>query len=210
MIWLMADPQTPGAPAAPGEDLVPPMLRGDLVWLRASARTDFADNVMDINHPDTGPNLGLKMPISPDGAAELAKKVVSQQGKTLFSFTICPLGELRGIGNVTLRDLDRENGSAELTIAIVDRAYQGRGYGTDAVRCATDFGFGEARLERIYLHVYDYNRRARRSYEKAGFAVDATLRHARFHHGEFHNVHLMSILRGEWLAQDRPRAWDPR
>ena len=106
--------------------------------------------------------------------------------------------------------MDKENGCAEMAIGIVDRAFQGRGYGTDAVNCIVDFGFGELRLERIYLHVFDYNRRARRSYEKAGFQLEATLRHARFHHGEFHDVHLMSILREEWQATERPRAWDPR
>jgi RimJ/RimL family protein N-acetyltransferase len=207
MIWPMADPQTPATTA---EAFPPPMLRGELVWLRASSRADFAEDVAAINHPDTGPNLGLKMPVSPDGAAEFTQKALSQQGKTLYSFTICPLGETRGIGNVTLRDVDRENGNAELTIVILDRAYQGRGYGTDALRCVMDFGFGELRLERIYLHVFDFNARARRSYEKAGFAVDATLRHARFHHGAHHDVLVMSILRDEWLVQDRPRAWDSR
>jgi RimJ/RimL family protein N-acetyltransferase len=187
-----------------------PMLRGELVWLRALGKADFLDESGAINHPDTGPNLGLKMPVGPDGAAEFAQQMLAQQGKTLYAFAVCPLGESRAIGNVSLRDIDRENGSAELAVVIVDRAYQGRGYGTDAVGCIVDFGFGEQRLERIFLHVFDYNQRARRSYEKAGFQVDATLRRARFHHGQHHDVLLMSILRNDWLAQDRPRAWDRR
>ncbi len=78
-----------------------------------------------------------------------------------------------------------------------------------ALNCLVDFGFGELRLERIYLHVFDYNARAQRSYEKAGFRTDAVLRRHRFHRGEHHDVHLMSILRGDWLAMDRRRAWDP-
>ena len=93
---------------------------------------------------------------------------------------------------------------------MTDHAYIGRGYGTDAVNCVVDFGFGELRLERISLQVFDYNPRARRSYEKAGFSTDATLRHSRFHRGRHHDVHVMSILRDDWLALDRPRAWDPR
>ncbi len=186
------------------------MLRGELIWLRALGKADFGDEAGAINHPDTGPNLGLKMPVGPDGAAEFAQKMLAQQGKTIYAFAICPLGDQRAIGNVSLRDIDRENGSAEMAVVIVDRAYQGRGYGTDAVRCIVDFGFGEQRLERIHLHVFDYNQRARRSYEKAGFQVDATLRHARFHNGKHHDVLLMSVLREEWLAQDRPRAWDRR
>lgn len=198
------------APAPPGAAAVTPMLRGELVWLRAPTKADFGDDIGDINHPDTGPNLGLKWPIGPEDGTSYAEKALSQQGKTMWNFTICPLGEQRGIGNVSLRDVNREDGNAEMAIVIVDRGFQGRGYGTDAVNCIVDFGFGELRLERIYLHVFDYNRRARRSYEKAGFTLEVTHRHARFHHGAYHDVHLMSILRDEWLANGRPRAWDPR
>jgi RimJ/RimL family protein N-acetyltransferase len=207
MIWAMSE-QVASAEAAPA--FQPPMLRGELVWLRAPTKADLVEQVEGVNHPDTGPNLGLKMPIGAEGAAEFAQKMAAQQGKTLYMFTICPLGETRGIGNVSLRDVDRENGSAELAIVISDRDFLSRGYGTDAVRCIVDFGFGELRLERIFLHVFDYNARARRSYEKAGFAVDAILRHARFHHGVHHDVHLMAILRDDWLAEERLRAWDPR
>ncbi|HEX2140805.1 MAG TPA: GNAT family protein, partial [Candidatus Limnocylindria bacterium] len=112
-------------------------------------------------------------------------------------------------GNVMLRDVDRENGSAEASIVITDKRLQGQGLGTDAMNCLLDFGFGELRLERISLRVFDYNRRARRSYEKSGFQVDAVLHRSRFYRGEHHDVEVMSILRGEWLAVDRRRAWDP-
>jgi RimJ/RimL family protein N-acetyltransferase len=184
------------------------MLRGALVWLRAIERADFMDDPPRVNDPEIAHYMGLKVPVGIDGAAEFAQMVLSQQGKTLYSFAICRLGDRQQIGNVGLRNLDAENGSAELSILMTDRAYIGRGYGTDAVNCIVDFGFGELRLERIYLQVFDYNPRAQRSYQKAGFQTDATLRHARFHHGAHHDVHVMSILRSEWLATERPKAWD--
>jgi RimJ/RimL family protein N-acetyltransferase len=186
-----------------------PMLRGERVWLRAVQKSDFLEDAPAVSDAETGHFLGLKWPVGPDDSVDFAQLVLSQQGKTAFSFSICRLEDDRRIGNVSLRGLDRESGSAELAIVITDKASQGRGFGTDAVNCIVDFGFGELRLERIYLHVFDYNPRARRSYEKAGFQTDATLRHARFHHGAHHDVHLMSILRSDWLALDRRRAWDP-
>jgi RimJ/RimL family protein N-acetyltransferase len=93
-------------------------------------------------------------------------------------------------------------------IFISDRRYLGKGYGTDALNALVDFGFGELRLERIELEVYDYNLRAIRSYEKAGFRTDAVLRRARFHRGTHHDVHLMSILRDDWLGIPRKRSWE--
>jgi RimJ/RimL family protein N-acetyltransferase len=189
-------------------DLVP-MLRGERVWLRPHEKADFTEGAAAVSDAETGHFLGLKVPVGQADSEQFAQMVLSQQGKSMFSFAICEQGESRAIGNVTLRDIDRENGSAEVAIAIIDKDLQGKGLGTDAMNCLIDFGFGELRLERIWLRVFDYNRRARRSYEKCGFQTDAVLRRSRFHRGQYHDVEVMSILRGEWLALDRRRAWDP-
>jgi RimJ/RimL family protein N-acetyltransferase len=186
-----------------------PMLRGESVWLRAATKADFMEEAAGISDADTGHYLGLKHPVSAEGGEQFAQHILAQQGQTIWAFAICLLGDDKRIGTVNLRNLDRENGSAELAIVISDKSLQGQGLGTDALNCLVDFGFGELRLERIYLHVFDYNQRAQRSYLKAGFQTDAVLRRARFHHGQHHDVHVMSILRDDWLALERRRAWDP-
>lgn len=58
------------------------------------------------------------------------------------------------------------------------------------------------------LHVYEGNDRGRRAYEKAGFHMEGTLRRARFSRGRHHDVHVMGLLRDEWEALPRPKAWD--
>jgi len=50
--------------------------------------------------------------------------------------------------------------------------------------------------------------RARRSYEKAGFTHEATLRRAHFSRGEYHDAHVMSMLRGEWSALPHRSIWE--
>lgn len=185
------------------------MLRGERVWLRAAVKADIVEEAASVSDAETGHFLGLKMPVSAEGAEQFGQQMLSQQGKSIWFFAICLLEDDRRIGTVNLRNLDRENGSAELAIVIGEKALQGQGLGTDALNCLVDFGFGELRLERIYLHVFDYNLRATRSYENAGFQTDAILRRSRFHRGQHHDVHLMSILRGDWLQLERRRAWDP-
>jgi len=186
-----------------------PMLRGERVWLRAAEKADFISDAPGVSDAETGHFLGLKFPVSAEGGEQFAQMKLSQQGTSVFAFAICLLADGRRIGNVSLRGIDKENGSAEVSIVIIDKGSQGQGLGTDALNCLVDFAFGELRLERVYLHVFDYNARARRSYEKTGFQTDAVLRHARFHRGQHHDVHLMSILRDDWLALERRRAWDP-
>ena len=185
------------------------MLRGELVYLTASEPEQVVERSQAISGSEVGHYLGIKSPLSRDAAERFAKEMLAQVGKTLFSFNIVRIDDGRSVGAVDLRDIDRENGSAEVAIFVDHPSLFGRGLGTDALRCVLDFGFGEQRLERIQLHVFDYNARAKRSYEKAGFQTDAVLRHARFHRGVHHDVLVMSILRDEWLAQDRRRAWDP-
>ena len=153
---------------------------------------------------------GFKGPISRAGAQQFANKLAEQTGRnmTWIMFNIVPLGEQNAIGSVSLRDLDQLNGSAELSILLDDRHQLGKGFGTDAVNAICDFGFGELRLERIFLRVFDYNPRAIRSYEKAGFQTDAVTRKSRFHRGVHHDVLVMSIIRDDWLAMPRPKSWD--
>jgi len=187
-----------------------PMFRGELVYLSPPEPEDIVENRLWISDPEIGHNLGTKYPPSRDATERFAKEMLAAAGKTIFPFNICRLSDDRRIGGIVLRDIDRENGSAELALFIGEAAELGKGYGTDALRCIEDFGFGELRLHRIELAVFDYNVRAIRAYEKAGFQTDAVLRRARFHRGAHHDVLIMSILFDEWLAQDRPRAWEER
>ncbi|MCM1267007.1 MAG: GNAT family N-acetyltransferase [Bacteroidales bacterium] len=75
------------------------------------------------------------------------------------------------IGSVYLRDIDRQKKTAEYGIFIGEKKALGRGYGTQAARLMTDYGFEQLGLEKIFLRLLADNVRARKSYEKAGFRL---------------------------------------
>ena len=83
-------------------------------------------------------------------------------------FIICVEG-LGEIGSVYLRDIDRDQKTAEYGIFIGEEEALGCGYGTQAARLALDYGFETLGLSRIFLRFLEDNPRAGRSYEKAGF-----------------------------------------
>jgi RimJ/RimL family protein N-acetyltransferase len=185
-----------------------PMIRGEKVWLRPTEPADIVNDSALTGDAEVGHFLGAKTPWSRASAERFSNEFMNQIGETHYPYTICLLGEERSIGAVFLRSVDKVNGSGVVGIFIHDRRYLGKGYGTDALNALVDFGFGELRLERIELEVFDFNERAIRSYQKAGFQTDAVMRHARFHRGAHHDVHIMSILREDWLAIPRTRSWE--
>ncbi|MBI4786340.1 MAG: GNAT family N-acetyltransferase [Chloroflexi bacterium] len=121
-----------------------------------------------------------------------------QKDKSSFVFAILGLPEKNLIGNCGLHNLDLKNRCAVFGIFIGDKNYWSKGYGTDATRTLLRFAFEQLGLNRVELEVYDYNPRAMRAYEKAGFRRDGTRRQALFRDGDFHDIHLMGILREEW------------
>ena len=73
------------------------------------------------------------------------------------------------IGNVMYYNIDLSRREAELGITIGNPDYWGRGYGSEAVDLFVDHVFTETAVTRIYLHTLDWNVRAQRAFENAGF-----------------------------------------
>ncbi|MCJ7435442.1 MAG: GNAT family N-acetyltransferase, partial [Anaerolineales bacterium] len=73
-----------------------------------------------------------------------------------------------------------------------------QGLGTEAMTLLLRIGFETLNLNRIFLRVYADNSRAVRSYEKAGFILEGTLRQAVYKKGRYEDLHIMSVLRSEW------------
>ncbi len=110
------------------------------------------------------------------------------------------------IGNMGLNRIDWINRSAILGIAIGEKDYWDRGYGTEAVQAMLALAFDILNLNRVELEVFDFNVRARKSYEKAGFRLEGRRRQVRYLSGRYHDVLVMGILRHEW---EPPEWWKP-
>jgi RimJ/RimL family protein N-acetyltransferase len=185
-----------------------PTIRGEQVYLRPAERDDIDLCVRWFADEETTRYLSTRAPFSKAMEEKWFESMLEQQGKRSYHFVICLLADDRAIGTAGFHHVNQEDGNAAFGISIGEKAEWSKGYGTDALRAICDFGFGQLRLERIELDVYKPNRRAQRSYEKAGFVTEGTLRHAQFSDGRFHDVLRMSLLREEWAAQSHSRAWD--
>lgn len=176
------------------------------VFLRQLERSDAEVYHRWRNDARVADLSGFREPMSMPQAEQRIERLATDQGKDHYAFLICLLADERPIGEAVLFELDRHNGSVELGIFIGEADEWGKGYGTDAVNALVDFGFGSLRLERIWLNVWTENLRAIRSYEKAGFMHEGTLRHDHYEGGRYTDGHIMSILKDEWLSRSSPPA----
>ena len=96
------------------------------------------------------------------------------------------------IGNVMYYNIDQQRREAELGITIGNPVYWGRGYGSEAVALLVDHVFTETAITRLYLHTLDWNVRAQRAFESAGFKDCGRARRAEY------RFHVMEARR-EWF-----------
>jgi RimJ/RimL family protein N-acetyltransferase len=181
-----------------------PMIAHGTVYLRPAERSDVPLFVSWFNDWGMSRTLGMVAPISLPMEEKWFERAVESQGKDGYHFTACLVTDDRPIGTIGLFDLDQRNGSAGLGLSIGRAEDRGRGHGTDMLRALLGFGFGQLRLERIWLEVFDFNPDAKRVYERVGFVSEGIKRHAIWREGAYRDVHLMSMLADEWRANRTP------
>ena len=103
------------------------------------------------------------------------------------------------IGSCSLRNIDALNQSAELQIRIDEESFQNKGFGREVTQILVEFGFRDLNLNRIYLNVFQSNKRAIKTYAKCGFVEEGVKRESVFIDGKFINILQMSILSKEYL-----------
>lgn len=89
---------------------------------------------------------------------------------------------------------------AFVSVGLGERAFWGRGYGTDAMQLLLRYGFCEWNVHRISLSVFGYNPRAMRSYEKVGMHYEGRRRSQLKRGRERFDMLYMGVLRREWEA----------
>lgn len=135
-------------------------------------------------------NFIYQKPFTREGHEEWVRTMV-ETGKAV-QMMICTLEEEKPLGSVYIRDIDATHRKGEYGIFIGE--YRGRGIGTKAAELMIRFSFEELLLHRIFLRVFAENKRAIRSYEKAGFEREGLLREDVLIDGVYRDIVLMGIL----------------
>lgn len=108
------------------------------------------------------------------------------------------------IGMVSCYSIDKRHHVGEIGIYLGEKNFWGQGYGTDALIAFLRHLFNDLEFESVYLHTYESNQRAQRSYLRIGFETQDKRRRYSPRLG-YHDELRMSISRDTFRELHGPR-----
>lgn len=102
------------------------------------------------------------------------------------------------IGTCAIMNVDQRNRHGELAIVIGNKDYWSKGFGSKMMDQLLDWGFEGLNLNRLYLHVFDFNKRAIGLYEKYGFQLEGRKRAMLYRDGTYQDVLYYGLLKSEY------------
>ncbi len=134
--------------------------------------------------------------------AKWMEEEVAEMSLASYFFSIRTIAEDKLLGELGLDVVDWVGRDSFVGLGIGEPEYWSKGYGTDTMNVLLRYAFTEINLKRVTLSVFEYNPRAIRSYEKAGFRHEGYLRARLNREGRRWNEVYMGILREEWMERN--------
>ena len=175
------------------------MIEGKLVNLRAPEMGDLERNARWINDREVTQYLSMRYELSMAAEEAWMRDVTGKPLSYDRPFFAIETTDGEHIGNTNLFAVAPEDRKAKLGIMIGEKACWSKGYGSDALRTLLRFAFDEMNLNRVELDVFAFNERAIAAYRKCGFVEEGRRRQALYRGGAYHDVLVMSVLRGDDL-----------
>lgn len=169
------------------------MIAGDLVILRALEQSDLERCYVWMNDPIVVRTLKSRYPIPFESEAEWLEQA-ARSSSTERHFAIERKDSRTHIGNASIHAIDWVSRAAAFGLFIGDAASWNRGFGTDAVRTLVRFAFEEMNLQKLKIHVFDYNERAKHVLSAIGFQQEGKLAREFYREGKYHDIVVLSIF----------------
>lgn len=175
-----------------------PFLRDGATILRAFAEDDLS--ALAAWWDDARVTEYLEMGARPTRPKDLAQFWrTASEADDAVCFAICA-EDGRIIGTCGLYLISWIARRAQFNILVGDPDSWDKGHGTRATAMTLAYGFDVLGLNSINLGVNAENKRAIRSYEKAGFRAEGMRRQFIYRNGRYYDMAVFSVLRSEYAA----------
>lgn len=173
-------------------------LKGNLIYLKKLDKNYIEEYWEGFNNCDIESMIftGTQQVFSKTDIENYLENISSDRSRV--DFLIFSKGSNKIIGEVVINDIDRNNRSGNIRIIINKKEDFSKGYGTEAMILALNYGFGMFNLHRIELEAFPFNPRAVHVYEKIGFKREGIRRDGAYYNHKYYDTITMSILEDEF------------
>jgi RimJ/RimL family protein N-acetyltransferase len=176
------------------------MLKGQKVLLRPVKRSDVRYFLKWFNDPEVTLYLNTSLPRTEMEEEKRIEELGTGRAQNTVILIIEAIegDSAKPIGRTGLHDINPWYRSAGFSIALGEKDYWSKGYGTEAARLIINYGFDVLNLYRINSSVSGFNERSIRMHKSIGFREEGRQRGNIYKNGEFHDVVIFGLLREEW------------
>lgn len=173
-----------------------PFLIGSKVYLRPLDLADAPILTTWMNDPEVTRYLLAHRPLMLLAEEAFLRKMSESERDMALGIVVREPEQF--IGVTGFHQFDARNRHVQFGIILGEKSAWGKGYGTEATRLMVRYAFDTLNQNRVWLHVYEYNERAVRMYQKVGFRMEGRLRQDTFRDGRYWDTFVMAVLREEW------------
>jgi RimJ/RimL family protein N-acetyltransferase len=179
---------------------------GRTIRLRDIEKADMASKVKWFNDPEVNKTLLIDEPLDLARTLDWFEKHSSDDSRRDF---VVESKEGDPIGITGLVHINKTHGTAECYCVIGEKAFWGKGLGTEVHRLLIDWGFRELGLHKIWADIRGENTAIIRVIEKLGFKVEGTLREEKYIGGKRIDAIRIGLLRDEFYEANPHLARPP-
>ena len=177
-----------------------PQLETDRLILRRLGQRD-ADDMYDYAHRD---DVTRHLTWDPHPNVSYTREYLTYVSEhyragDFFDWAVVDRESERMIGTCGFTRFHYETDCAEIGY-VIHPAYWGRGIASEAVEAVIRFGFQRLDLNRIEAKFMEGNLASRRVMEKNGMVYEGMMRQSMYIKGEYRNVGICAILRGDFYS----------
>lgn len=172
-------------------------LKGKRVALRPILKQDVPQLLLWMNDQEVTQYLSAYLPMleadEEEWFANLSKR---KQTDLIFAIVV---NDGTCIGTMGLHQISWKDRVATTGAFIGDKAYWGKGYGTEAKMLLLDYAFNTLNLRKICASVLAFNKRSYAYQLKCGYKEEGRKLRQRYRKGKYWDEIFMAVFKRDWL-----------
>lgn len=170
--------------------------KGDKITLRTIEEEDLEFLRNGVNHPSVRVFMGNRRPQNLEEQQDFFEGVINSDDGSAHFLVYNKDDEKAGIISLNEKG-DKAEKLGEVGLWL-HPDHHGNGYGTEAAKIITRYGFRQLNYHKIYTRAYEGNKASQRIWEKLGYEKEGVHKDHTFTQGEYKDVVYYGTLEGDW------------